>query len=240
MSKIYHTHYYFSVPFKVEINNNNVTVYNNTKSDTNQNIELEISSDRIFIPCPDSEYEIGNTILLQSGVNQYIFIHREFIKTFSSISEIVIYESPIISIVNDSPIPYAIDKSNNVYLLNKDIILMDYNEPEYMCPYDYYYSKRNISNMSLEIGSIHGLDRLPSVYKKMKNSYSSSSEYELRYSPYPSEYYEKYMGPDGDYVLIYDYDGLETEYSKSDYIKLMKIYGEIMNFRPLIITGLGG
>ena len=239
MSKIYHTHYRCFRPFKVEIKNNNVTVINTSRSYYNQNIELEISSDRIFIPSPDKEYEIGNTILLQSGVNQYIFIHREFIKTFSSISEIVIYESPIIG--DDEPIPYAIDKLNNVYLLEEEVILMDYRELNYFTPYEYYLHKRIISNMSLETGLKYGLDKIPLKYIAFGNAYPFTyDEPALLYSPFPSEYYDTNMKENGDCALIYDDGGIEIEYSKSDYIKLSNIYGEIMNFRPLIITDLGG
>ena len=90
--------------------------------------EMTLSS-RIY----GSDFD-GNSILIHRSNNEYIFIgHKIFI--FQALDKIHVFISPIG--YNAISYPYAIDESNNYYLLKEDVILK--NCPMVKNPYSQYY-----------------------------------------------------------------------------------------------------
>lgn len=132
----------------------------------------------------------GNTILLETNDNEYVFIGSE-VFSFKTKGEIVDY----ISIVgnNDVPYPYAIDEFKNIYLLIENVIILhtDISQErmkEYDNPYDYYYTANLITD-----------EYITSKRKKaLKNSlnidkwFIGKKSYTLRYEPYPAKTYDYY------------------------------------------------
>lgn len=92
----------------------------------------------------------GNTILLDMGKNEYIFIGREIIK-FKSFDTIKKFLSPVGN--NDVPYAYAIDESKNYYLLsNEYVVIENVGKKE---PYNYYYenlkNSKEFVNLKFEV-----------------------------------------------------------------------------------------
>ena len=116
---IYYTHNNGGRAFKVDVQKrkNIVTVYQHLYP------ILEYNPIKIFIGYSNldemTEYSgsygpsyNGNSILLQIGEANYIYI-GESIKSFTTTSQIIKYESPVGN--NDVPYSYAIDENEQVY-----------------------------------------------------------------------------------------------------------------------------
>jgi hypothetical protein len=80
----------------------------------------------------------GNTILVETDINTYIWIGNNGIKQFKTNNPIVDFVSPIGN--SQVPYPWAIDDKNNYYLMLDDIRVHFKNKLNEMDdPYDKYY-----------------------------------------------------------------------------------------------------
>ena len=150
MSKKYMIHYNYCRPFKVVINKQTIKVYQNVKPGNDDSDEkyytglvYKIKSyERVFIgddPCRDEPNIKGNSILVDIGANNYIFIGVSIYR-FVIDDKIVNYVSTMGS--NDVPFPYASGIHNtylvndNVYVPNDILFVED--------PYQQYYGQTEI------------------------------------------------------------------------------------------------
>lgn len=168
----------------------------------------------------------GNSILLHLNNNIYIFIGNK-IFSFSSLSEIIEYYSPIGN--NCIPYPYALDNDGNYYLLIEDVILLnchgklDYNED----PYDYYYDKRII-----------GTKR---NFKNIATFLFGGEERDITFDVDPEKEYDRllthqWIGKDTiGQISLKMVNGDICKISKIEYISLMNEFGKLMQFQPLKI-----
>jgi hypothetical protein len=148
--KMYFTHYRYGRPFLVCIKSRNVAVYRvpakvklppkfyMTKekeqykfADYYSELVAQFQPRRIFIgvsvrsDLTKNTFEYGkkitgNSILLEIANNSYVFI-GESIFSFKSIAPITKYVSSVG--YNDTPIPHAIDKRGNYYLLLDGVVV---------------------------------------------------------------------------------------------------------------------
>ncbi len=63
----------------------------------------------------------GNTFLIQLSKNNYLFIIDTVIHKVKTLADIVQYHSPIVG--TDAPLPHAIDKKGNYYLLLEKVMV---------------------------------------------------------------------------------------------------------------------
>jgi hypothetical protein len=95
----------------------------------------------------------GNTILVEIGTNEYIFIGKR-IYYFKAKTEIVEFNAPITH--NEVAMPYAIDQTGNYYLFVENVIVK-YPSSKLLGkvePYSVYYKKKR--GKELQIESISG------------------------------------------------------------------------------------
>jgi hypothetical protein len=87
----------------------------------------------------DANYFKGNSILLDMGSNEYIFIGQQ-IYSFESFGKIMYFNSPVEH--TDMPLPYAIDEFNNIYLMLDYMVIMNNKDVDInkvlQNPYCYY------------------------------------------------------------------------------------------------------
>jgi len=138
--KSYFTHWNGGNPFCVYIKNDEVYIYyipenvyiddslysNNQEDNKWMYIKLfeKFTAEKIFIgESPKSytnqQYD-GNTLLLKMKNNSYIYINL-CIQKIKYNTEIIDYISPIAG--SDIPCPYALDKNNNIIMINQEVIL---------------------------------------------------------------------------------------------------------------------
>ncbi len=151
-------------PFKVSINENhyekNLQVFTYNDEDYNNYNRLVYETDfiNVFIGRhPKSEkmyakdfnkdYD-GNSILVEIGDNEYVFIGWNIYK-FKSLNKINYYLSIVGN--NDVPYPFAIDIDNNIYLMiTNTIMIPEADTFEYIKeigePYMFYYKHVPIKN----------------------------------------------------------------------------------------------
>jgi hypothetical protein len=167
MTNIYYIHDNGGRPFKVEIDNNknSVTVFNNIEDSKNYKKNIYSSKyTNIWIgkspKIEMTEYSggygkkfVGNTILIETGDLEYVFIGEEIL-SFKSISPIKKYISPVGN--NDVPYPYAIDNEGYIYLLIENVIVHPnektqplFNKSEE--PYTVYYKLGKISESIIKL-----------------------------------------------------------------------------------------
>lgn len=148
---IYYTHNNGGRPYKVDIRDEEVKIYNNYEIKNPDKPIVAFKPSKVFIgespECYAEKYD-GNTILLEIGENEYIYI-GECITKFKTLSKVIYYLSPVGN--NDVPYPFAIDEKGNFYLIAEDIILLaegghvaGIKETEDCDPYEYYYHKSKI------------------------------------------------------------------------------------------------
>ena len=135
-------------PFKVTMIGNKITIRKKSKpyrdAEYDQIIDgfNNLQVKKILISdSPNENDEEGNTILVNTENNEYVFISGT-IKKFTTTHEIVKLWSPIEN--NGYPYPYAIDTNNNIYLLTDNVIIRNgqsiLNRIKYTSPYLYYYN----------------------------------------------------------------------------------------------------
>jgi len=237
----YLTHDNGGRPFKVIINDNNVSVFNN---ETNE-LLFEKKVEKVFVgTSPKNKMTIfsggfgadfiGNSILLKLENKRYQFI-GESIFTFDSYDEIVDYVSPVGN--NDVPYPYAIDESGNIYLLIEDIVLINTDlfkklSKNYKDPYCYYYDYSQITDdlgmIPPQKAKIKDVEELKG-YHNIKKFFIDNDFYTLRYDINPLKRYDN----EKDYGLIMN-NGDVIVFSKEYYLGFHNNYAQIMDFRILM------
>lgn len=235
----YYTHSNGSRPYKIIIYNNNlVRVF---KSD---NCILNIFPQQIFVGKSDknkmTEYSDaygvsfdGNTILLKMNDTTYIYIGGKMF-SFTAINPIVSYHSPVGN--NDVPYPYAIDSEKKYYLLIENVVLNSSKELEdYIInnndPYEYYYKASLITKD-------RGLGRKP-LFQNNSNIikfYIGKELYTMKYSPLPSNEFDRFTKELGNNVYIRDKNNLKHNISKQQYIEIMEDFSNTIGTSPLINT----
>lgn len=236
----FYTHDNGGRPFKVKLNGD-VVVY---KHDANWEVDkyeteplFTFEPERVFIGRspfnemtefsggygPDFD---GNSILLKVGDNRYIFIGKSIIE-FDTLAEITEFVSPVGN--NDVPYPFAIDSHGNYYLMIEDVIIKE--APEGIDPYQLYYNRNLIT---ADIG------RVPPQQPVLENFgitefYNGDDQYTLRYTPFPTEYYDRIV-PELGRELYLVKGGEKKLLTKNDYVKLIEDFGKILKAQPLHTT----
>ena len=224
-----------------EINNNNGIMYNTEPSHTFQPIKIFIGkSPRDEITKYDKAYGPkfdGNTILLQIDNNEYVFIGSE-INSYNTLGEITEFFSPVGS--NDVPYPYAIDDGGNIYLFIENVIIKNSEKlndqmKNYDNPYNYYY------DYNLITADIRGgrKPKPPKIeyFNNIDKYFIGDEQYVLNYFPFPSKDYDRLTEDeefqDDQIMYVVDKDGTKRKLDKDSYINLMESFGKVMGFEPL-------
>lgn len=174
----------------------------------------------------------GNSILLQTGVNKYIYIGSSIFE-FTSYNEIVIFISNVGN--NDVPYPYAVDCDDTYYLLIEKVVAHHIHPTFNPDPYRIYYDKSKIINIKTQkqyknIVAYYLLDT------KCKDENEDNNEsYNLSYMSNPSERYDL-LKNDSLRVVIKKEDGKKYELSKQEYCDIINEFGDMNGFEPLNIT----
>ncbi len=245
MQKIYKIHRNGSRPFKVVIddNENGITVYVHKEHGHREYKVLPkyiFNVKKVFIGCSVKNEMTtfsggygpkfdGNTILAHLHDNTYVHIGDE-VFTFTSISPLVRYESPIGN--NDVPYPYAVDENNNIYLLIGEVILLSAPDriitPEFD-PYTYYYERYLITT---DRGFIPPTHPIIKNFKGIKKFYHGDDQYTLKYVPKPHKNYDdcvSRLGP----AFITNTQKQKKMISKMEYVQIMTEFGQLNGFRPI-------
>lgn len=158
----------------------------------------------------------GNTILVHTKEDEYIYIGESIFK-FYSFSPIIDYVSPVGN--NDVPYPYAIDKEGNYYLMIEDIVINKTIDGD--DPYDYYY------NMDIKPDNIKG--------KKIKYFMIGEEIYNFSYYSRPHKDYDRISRWDnfGDGMKYILEDNKEYKIDRKEYINIMKKIGKDKGLRYL-------
>jgi hypothetical protein len=214
MTQIFNIHDNGDVPFKVEINENQVDIF----STHGTTPILKRNAKKIFIgKSPKNKMTtfsaahgpdfLGNSLLLQLEDNQYEFIGRT-IFTFSSLAEIVEFVSPVGN--SDVPYPYAIDADGNTYLMIEHVVLKGAHLFE-DDPYSYYYDKSTMGEF-----------------------YMDETIYVLNYCAFPEKNYERMTRDLGKQMFIMSTNNTKTLISKEAYVCLIQNYGHSISVEPFL------
>ncbi len=167
----------------------------------------------------------GNSILLNTGSNQYVYI-GESIFSFKSFNNITKYVSPVGN--NDVPYPYAIDSEQNYYLLIGDVVVK--NVPKKEDPYEYYYRTNKITS---DISRNPPIEPFIKNFNNISKFYIGNGQYTMRYVPNPAKDYARLCKDIDKNIYILNVDGKKEILTKQKYVKLMADFGKQMGFRRL-------
>ena len=227
-------------PFKCVIDRNSISIYKQKQRDSNNENTYEEKPSLIFHPerimigrSPlnsmtkfsgghGPEFD-GNTILLDMGSNEYIYIGSE-IWSFDAEEKIIDYISPVGN--NDVPYPYAIDTARNIYLITFDVMIVYRDDvaekmKQYDDPTDYYLEH---SLITADRGTIP--PTLPKTDMQIDTWIVGKEPYTLRYKPIPERDREEKM-----YTI--DSNGVKRLLTKNGYTDLMNKFAALQSFRPL-------
>lgn len=236
-------------PFKVVINKGFVRIYrmveiNDTDEDENEHenkyenfpiLIFESQKNSIYIGkspmiemtkfrCSYGPEFDGNSILVHLGDNTYVYI-GDRIFSFKSLAPIVNFVSPVGN--SDVPYPYAIDSSENIYLLIEGIVIKKNTNTEkqikeYDNPYAYYYDHSLITS---DKGRI--IPKQPKIknFQNIKKYFIGEEQYTLRYQVDPEKDYDRVIPLLGNKMYISDTSDNKIELTKSKYIELMESFG---------------
>lgn len=183
----------------------------------------------------------GNTILLNMGDNEYIFINRN-IESFKAKSKIISYVSPIGG--SGVPFPYAIDEKGNFYLLIEDDIIVlslrDYDELQYIKELVDVDFRKLIKEFSEEFkekysGKEFSDDPYQFYYdnlSKVGDFYIGNKRYNLSYSSNPSKKYDR-LTTKGDKIYLLNEENKKFECDKKCYVNMMKEYSKIHKIKSI-------
>ncbi len=247
---VYYTHDNGGRPYKVQIENDNkVYVYKNNGYDEEKDGNIydtnpiaTFDAKKVFVGKSPlngmtefsgghgPEFD-GNSILLELKSNEYVHIGSE-IFSFDTKSEIKEYVSPVGN--SDVPYPFAVDTNNNYYLITFDVIVLDNkNLREIMKksgdPNDYYMEYHLITP---DRGRIP--EQKPKInYENIDKYYVGKEQYTLTYDPLPDK--KDRVGKNGNTKMyIVDKDKKKKLLTKDDYKILMKEFGKLASFEPLV------
>lgn len=236
-------------PFKCVVIENNQKIQIYKQSDNNESDELvyEEKPALIFQPKrilvgksplnkmtefsggygPDFD---GNTILLDMGNGEYIYIGDQ-IWSFDTKYKIVKYISPVGN--NDVPYPFAIDDSNNIYLISYNVIIMHRGDiakllEKYDNPYDYYGDYALITS---EQGIMPV--QLPKNDLNIKEWIVGTKPFTLRYEPFYEKNYDSITQQGKQKMYIINSKGEKIELTQQGYMDLMTKFAKLQSFEPL-------
>ncbi len=241
---IYHIHDNGGRPFKVEIHDNEVSVFTHSNGDATQCDKLiTYTPQKIFIGVDQTDNNNdGNSILLHIRNLEYVFIGTT-IFIFTTECMINNFKSPIGN--GDVPYPYAIDNDGNVYLFEESVILQNNDRLKAYIEtmiintdsrpyYDYYYDHALITEDTCYI-----LPNQPKqVFENIVKFFIGRKMYTFCYDPNPKQNYEYYLEdfPKSieKYGISVEYDsGIKTRLSKNEYIDLIERFGRMVGFKEL-------
>lgn len=159
----------------------------------------------------------GNSILLNLGNNQYVFIGQK-IFSFRTNHEIVNYMSPVGN--NDVPYPYAIDSQGDCYLMIEDAVIRVDDPTKLDDPYVYYYK---ILEQIREYEGIEHMEINGEIYNF--NSHPNPSKtYDDLTKRLGSPIYIKFRGQEKRIISKQEYIGILTQYNNSIGLSPLKDY----------------
>lgn len=221
----YFTHDNGRRPYCVEINHNGRMVkVSEYKEHETYNIIHNFEFINIFVGwsplIPMTEFSRGygpdfdgNSILLETDENEYIFIGHKIIK-FKSKSKIREFVSPVGN--NDVPYPYAIDEENNYYLILEEVIYKKTESVE--DPYNEYYSQKKMTGfqniVQIKIGDSH---------------------YNYTYNPFPENNYDRLVNWNEGPIKKVMSNDTEEIFEKNEYVNINDHFGENNGFEPLVM-----
>lgn len=249
--KVYYTHYDDEKPYKIIYKKPNVYIYQNEKTDigligkfkinrillgkdSSENIDLNILN-----PYDSAHFKKGNTLLLDLGKNEYLYVGEHIFK-FKSLDKIIEYFSPIIDIYHIYP--YAIDRTGNVYELSTLNVIkyhpnlkqeMSFNNQKggVIFPHDYFIKNYVFKKDGNSIPTIY------ECFPEIKEYYIDDKKFTPLPTKNPTEDYTN-LTKFGQMYVVYKKDmhllnliKYKTPFSKTDYIKLINRYNQILNFR---------
>jgi len=231
MTQVYYTEFNNARPFKVTITNNVVSVAKLNTDDTESKdkylnifeyhpLKIFVGKSKIHDPPKywgEGSSLDGNSILLHMTDNEYIYIGQS-IYSFTSLSEIIQYESPVGG--SYVPYPYAIDKENNFYLLAYEIIFLHKPYFNYDDPYTHYDDVVNI--LSTKFNNIN----------KFKINHKSQKY--LCISNDPEQLYNELSNNDTNKLTIYYKDKSKMYIKKHEYMELMDEYKKYIGYTKLV------
>lgn len=177
-----------------------------------------------------SRYD-GNTILLQSGPKQYIFVGPT-IYSFKALDEIVEFVSLVGN--NDVPYPYAVDAQKKYYLFVEDVVLLpSLLIDEYDDPYQYYYHR---SLLTSDEGCIPTKEPTIKYFEGIAEFQIDDDRYTLCYRPFAERDYERLLSRFGSKISIVKKDGQRQLLTKPEYLALHSRFGKWQGFLPLPST----
>lgn len=135
--KIYTIHDNGGSPYKVTVNGNSATVHSH--EDNYSKIILKFpSSKKIFIGKDPNYHYTGNTILINTSGENYVWIGNNGIIQFKTPHDdpIITFKSPVGN--NDVPYAYALSKTRAYLFI--ELVILDLTEvDQFDDPYEYYY-----------------------------------------------------------------------------------------------------
>jgi hypothetical protein len=256
MTTNYYTQYNGAVPFRVEIQDENVKVYvehslveNDDQNEENySNLVASFKPKHIFIGSSPltkmtnfsggfgDEWN-GNSILLHMSDLNYVFIGTT-IYSFEAKYEIVKYVSEVGN--NCIPYPYAVDKYNYHYLMIENVVFINDHPQTMTDPYEWYYDHHYLTSM--RPGGHPSAPRhvqKKNQIKYIKDFRIGAESYAFNYRPEPELDYDRISYFDDDdpnkrnTVSVIKHDGFEKILSKKDYVELMEEFGNKMKFSKL-------
>ena len=243
----YFTHNNYSRPYKVVINNNTqINVYKSSNEDDEDynKLVLDICPQQIFVGKSElnkmtefsggygAEFD-GNSILLKVNDSTCIYI-GEKIMLFHTINPVVSYHSPVGN--NDVPYPYAVDSTNNYYLIIEDIIvkstqqLQNYLDNDKI-PYEYYY---DASLITCDRGRIPNKMPMFTNNFNIDKFYIGKESYTMRYTPFPAENYDRLTSDLGSHIYIRDHNNTKHQINKKQYIEIIEDFAITIGASPML------
>lgn len=248
--KTYYTHNNGGRPFKIVIEDSEVTIYvyrlwnNNDAYWDKDNGYYKHSCYQSYMPMrvmigesprnTMTEYSggygpefTGNSILIHEKNHNYVWIGHTIIR-FTTEVDIEEFVSPVGN--NDVPYPWARDVLGNTYLFIENVIL----GPECQWeddPYEYYY-RHNL--ITMDLGRIPAEEPILR-FRDVMGFRIGTENYTLRYHPHAGADYDRLMGWDEGH-LIFEFDNAEKIISRDEFIEFMAAFGQIKHFRPFFFN----
>lgn len=252
--KTYLTQHNNAEPYKVEITDNHVVVYNCQEGDYERNVPdyyqhlVTYNAIRVFIgksPINNmtsfsgnhgDQYD-GNSILIEIDNNTYVYIGH-MIYSFTPKPRIVSYVSPIGN--NWVPCPFAVDELNNYYLMIEDVILLHADAlQKYIAdggdPYDYYYNHYKI----VDCGQRYSVPKNPTRFMDITDYFivddDGFEQYTFIYHPNTLRNKEWQFPKNRKKDHYIGISNAKTRISLSEkmYWEIMAAFGKIMGFETL-------
>lgn len=184
----------------------------------------------------------GNTILIKTNLNEYVFIGNS-VFSFDTNSPVISYVSPVGN--NDVPYPYAVLENGNVYLMMEDVILVNTVALKNHCvddPYHYYYHHYNITP------DIRGkkFDETPpeyfSYYRNIRQFKIGGDTYTMTYNGNPGKNYDRYKSfedstdPTINVEILLGSELSSVILTRDMYIDIVESFGIFKGFRGFTKT----